>query len=107
MNKIGQGYYYNVYDLGNGRVLKSQTNHLARIGKLLKWRGKTLLAKIRVLFAYPSQTRYDHRTITLSVETSTLNPEMFGNPIWVNGFEYEQDKAWLLEDYFRDHTFAA
>lgn len=104
MHQIGQGYYYNVYDLENGRVFKKRTSHLVRIKKLLKWYGKTLLKIVGILFLYPKHARAAHHSLIRSVKTSKLNLAIFGNPIFKTRFEYEQDKAIPLEDYFKNHT---
>jgi hypothetical protein len=106
MNKIGQGYYYNVYDLGNGRVLKKRTDHRTRLKKLFAWYGKTPLAKMRIFLAYPRDLWDARRELKRSVKTSTLDPEIFGNPVFKKRFEYEQDKTVLLGEYFENHTLA-
>ncbi len=105
MHRIGQGYYYDVYDLENGRVLKKRTGHLTRLKKLLDWRGKTFLGKARIFLMYPWYAYEARRSLSRSIKTSALNPEIFGAPVFSDKFEYEQDKAIPLEAYFENHTF--
>ncbi|MBX4189099.1 hypothetical protein KW785_00705 [Candidatus Parcubacteria bacterium] len=105
MQQIGQGYYYTVYDLLNGRVLKRVTGHRHRLKKLLAWYGKTRSARLRIIAFYPRQILKDRRSLRLSAKTYEINPEIFGNPKFLNQLEYEQDKAITLEDYFESHTF--
>jgi hypothetical protein len=104
MLKIGQGFYYDVYDLGNGRVLKTQTGTMVRLRKLLKWYGKTWIKKIGVIISFPLKLPGAHRSLALSVATSTKHPELFGNPVFKEHFAYEQDKAIVLGDYFAAHS---
>ena len=102
MNKIGQGYYYDVYDLGNGRVLKTGTNHGTRLKKLFDWYGKTRRSQMRIFFTYPRYAWDARRELKRSVETSTLDPEIFGNPVFKNGFDYEQDSNSASWKIFRE-----
>jgi len=107
LQRIGQGYYYNVCDLENGRVLKTQTSHATRIQKLLSWRGKTFSEKIRIPFTYPLYVRDAEQSLIRSIETSQRNQEMFGNPRFGDAFSYEQDRAVPLEVYFRENRLEA
>jgi hypothetical protein len=104
MMKIGQGFYYDVYDLGNGRVLKTQTGTMVRLRKLLKWYGKTWIKKVVVLISFPAKLPGMHRSLALSVATSARHPELFGNPTFKDRFAYEQDKATTLGDFFAAHS---
>ena len=106
MNQIGQGYYYNVYDLGNGRVLKTRTRHRTRLKKLFEWYGKTPLTKMHIFFSYPKYAWDARRELKRSVKASTLDPEIFGNPVFKNRYDYEQDRTVLLGEYFKNHTLA-
>ena len=106
MNKIGQGYYYDVYDLANGRVLKRRTNHRTRLKKLIDWYGKTPCSKIRIFLSYPRYAWNARRELKRSVETSTLVPEIFGYPVFKNRFDYEQDITVPLGKYFENHASA-
>ena len=106
MNKIGQGYYYDVYDLGNGPVLKTRTNHRTRLKTLFDWYGKTRRSKMRIFFTYPRYAWDARRELKRSVRTSTLDPEIFGNPVFRNRFDYEQDVTLPLGKYFESRTLA-
>ena len=106
MRKIGEGYYYHVYDLGNGRVMKKQTSHITRVKKLFVWHAKTWFDKVRIILEYPFLIWQEYRSPILSQKISALDPELFGNPLFVDKSEYEQDKALVLADYFTIHTLA-
>lgn len=104
MQLIGTGYYYDVYSIGDDRVIKKETSHLHRIKKLLNWRGNDIFSQAKIIFAYPKQTLSDARTLQASRKVASLDSEMFGNPEFINNTEYIQDKAVPLEQYFQHHT---
>jgi len=98
MKKIGEGFYYNVYDLGNGRVVKRRTSWISRVRKVIAWRkraGRKLFEAINPL----SDKKRFYQSIQVSKEVlELLNPKLLGNPSFVNFLEYEQDKAIIVKD---------
>lgn len=96
MEKIGEGYYYSVYELSPTRVVKKQTTHDSKLAKLHEWYGHdpVLLAeKISRLEESASNSIALSRRL---VEIPELK-EVLGNPSFINDYEYEQDKATPLE----------
>jgi hypothetical protein len=104
MERLGQGYYYAVYSRGGDRVVKKRTKHAFRMRKLLQWYGKTPLQKVKIILRYPLHARNATQAIESSHKIYPWNPELFGNPRFINRFEYEQDEAIPLERYFQTHN---
>jgi hypothetical protein len=96
MEKIGEGYYYDVFELSPSRVVKKQTSLESRLAKLQAWYGSNpplLAEKISRLEASA------RKSITISREVAEIPElkEILGNPIFINDYEYEQDRATPLE----------
>ncbi len=106
MKKIGEGFYYSVFDLGNGRVAKKLNSHKIMYQKLMRWYGTTRFRKIKRALGYPYYVYQARKSLALSPLVAKINPEIFGNPTFSNRYEYEQDKAIVLEEYFRAHSLA-
>ncbi len=104
MQKIGEGFYYQVYDLGNGRVLKKVNSHSVMLKKLLLWYGVTPWKKVRQVFVYPYTFYCIRQSLKLSARIARYNPDITGNPVFGPRYEYEQDKAEILEEYFEKHS---
>lgn len=96
MKQIGAGYLYDVYDIGKDRVLKRKRG-------LLRIVSTACLSQLRTTFAHNTIAKKctnDVREILTS-----LPPDLFGNPKFLNKYDYEQDKVQLLYEYFDTHTF--
>lgn len=92
MKKIGTGFYYDVYDLGNGRVRKIPRSQIAQFFQLFQWyygRPKTLLKE---LLKTPFTKRKMEEQHQVSQKVISIVPQYFGNTIF-NGYVCEQDKA--------------
>jgi len=92
MKKIGEGYYYSVYELSPTRVVKRETDRRNKLIKLLAWYGYNpvlLLKKISSLEESRSQSMRLSKSLA---EIPALNG-VLGNPVFINDGEYEQDKA--------------
>lgn len=92
MRKIGEGYYYSVYELTPTLVLKKQTDSTSKVLKLIIWywnRPTMLLTKISSLEKSKAQS------IELSKNLSEIPSlkSILGNPVFINSYEYEQDSA--------------
>ncbi len=97
MKKIGEGFYYKVYDLGNGRVLKKETSYLSRMAKLIAWGAITGIETKDMLSRKKLSKKFE-ASLTKSKETLGRIPnELLGNPVFKGGYEYEQDRATILE----------
>lgn len=101
MKRLGRGWQYTVYDLGNGRVLKKYNSTL--------W---AYLIPLRDCFPYirhplwkiPSYVRgckETAQTSLLKVSQGRIEARFMGNPVLKGGLDYEQDKVEPLQDYFR------
>lgn len=102
MNKIGEGYYYSVYDLKNGRVFK---------------RSKS---KIRIFFYILISRRFNpdffreyKNTISnipnikflyTSIHDRLSDESLLGNPLFTETIDYTQDKVTVLKSLFSEVT---
>jgi hypothetical protein len=99
MKKIGEGYYYNVYNLGNGRVLKKLKNKFGMFWFIVTkniWWGTT--------FSEYNQATNNIPNIILMYKElqKRIGDEPFlGNPIFQDGLSYEQDKAVVVEKFLK------
>ncbi len=96
MKKVGEGYYYSVYELTPTRVGKKQTDFKSKVLKLIAWywnRPAVLFAKISSL------EKAKFQLIQLSKDLSEIPTlkNILGNPVFTNNYEYEQDRAQPLE----------
>ncbi len=100
MTKISDGYYYEAYDLGNGKVLKKKKSFMD-IAKAIK--GASNMSFVSNIYKTYSHIRYCEK-VTRLVKNSTLPRQLLANPHFINTTDYEQDKVTLLMDYFASHT---
>lgn len=96
MKKIGKGFYYNVYDLGNGRVRKIPRSQLAQMWQLFIWTFFTPKILIAEFKRAPFLEHKRKEQYELAQRVAAVDPPLFGNPIF-HGWEYEQDKVEDLE----------
>ncbi len=95
MNKLGTGYYYDAYDIGDNRVVKKQ-------------RPFTLMLRSTKMINVPlvlkqNKTARENTTKIKKMMTADLAPAL-GHPNFISAYEYEQDKVTLLMDYFDAHS---
>lgn len=94
MQKIGEGYWYNVYRLENERVLKIQKTILEKIRDSYKKERKNFyrwLKTVRNLICDVNEISTNYRYIKNNVDLSLL-----GMPTFLRGIDYEQDRVWIL-----------
>jgi len=89
MKLLDSGYFYDVFDIGNNRVLKKKRSFF----KIAKNAGGWIKA-----FRHIKQCTQTNRLVIKKVPHSYL-----GNPVFKNKTNYEQDKVVLLMDYFDSH----
>ncbi len=102
MKKIGQGYFYNVFDIGNERVIKKQKKKSQIFFYIFR-------RNILPLRAY---SEYKKALLTIpSIESSykrllvqVKDKELLGNPTFYENIEYEQDRVILTHDLFKKGT---
>lgn len=100
LKKLGRGWQYTVYDLGNGKVYK-------------RWNTRLEAYKIMFVACFPyirnpfwKFSEYYQASINTaknsirSLFAHSIGKEYFGNPkILDNGFDYEQDKLLPIDNY--------
>ncbi|MEO5645858.1 MAG: hypothetical protein ABIO57_00555 [Candidatus Paceibacterota bacterium] len=91
MKKIGEGYFYIVYDLGNGRVIKKRKSDWHFFIHIMQSSGFSLSEYAKAIKnAYAMPLAYKKLFSILD------NHSIIGNPTFLNDIEYEQDKVELL-----------
>jgi hypothetical protein len=91
MTEIGNGYWYRVYDLGNGRVLKVEKSAWEKIVHVYRLESFTLLGWLRaslILLTYHNKIRAAYARLARQVPAAFL-----GNPKFLTGIDYEQGKV--------------
>jgi hypothetical protein len=104
MKKIGRGWQYTTYDLGNGRVLKKYNSKL--IGYLFICK-EIFPFRTDAPWEIPGFYRGCKETALDSIkklQNPALEPWMMGNPRFLNTLDYEQDKLIPIHDYFKLST---
>jgi len=100
MDKLGRGWQYTAYDLGNGRVLKRRNTKLQAYRVMFK-----SLLPFPPIWKFPKFYRAAQSEAVGSlkkVQQTSLPKELFGNPTFsANGIDYEQDKVLPLQDFFK------
>lgn len=102
MKKIGQGWQYTVYDLGNGRVLK----------KFHSW-IRAYFVIFREIFPFNNDSFFEIPSFIKDVKRKAdesfeilkrvnVPQEWLANPKFINKYDFEQDKVTPLHDVFDD-----
>ena len=94
MKKIGEGIQYNVYDIGNDRVLKIETSFLQKIFRFHKIAPKYsiflhLVHNIKTTIGAGKMTSNSIKY--LSKNSFSIDLALVGNPVIKDGNNYEQD----------------
>ena len=102
--KVGEGYYYNVYDLGNGRVVKKQKNKF-RFFLYIFYINKNSL---RGLSEYRSAVKNIDNIQKIYTKLTKVVPDLsiLGNPVFVGGINYTQDYTIQLKDILKNKSSA-
>jgi len=106
MKKIGEGWQYSTYDLGNGRVLKKFHSLLRIYWVMLK---DIFPFQEDSLFEIPGFARASKRKALASFEILKKNnipPAWIGNPKLFDNLNYEQDKVRPLHEVFAESDTA-
>jgi transglutaminase/protease-like cytokinesis protein 3 len=102
MHKISEGYFYEVYDLGNNRVLKKKRPFLKIMGDVRKEYESNFFTGVIKTFQHIRKCT--EATSSVRKKMEKIPHSLLGNPRFINKVEYEQDKAVLLMDYFTTHS---
>jgi hypothetical protein len=107
MKKIGEGWQYSVYNMDNGRVLKKFHSPIKSYWVILK----TIFPfKDDSLITVPRFSKSAKKKALASFEiikNKKVPAWWLGNPKFLNGLDYEQDKARPLHDVFENCGTAA
>ena len=95
MKIIGRGYWYRVYDLGNGRVLKSEKNFLHKAYDTFNFEG------IRPSVYFKLITKNWRIALIYKRLKGQIDLTLIGAPIFLAGIDYEQDKVEILENILK------
>jgi hypothetical protein len=104
MQKIGEGYFYNVFDIGNQRVFKKGKKFID-IAKNVRGNSKNFFVQTFVKASWHFFSCF-HATKKIQKKV-TKYPNLlgvFGNPNFLSCVNYEQDKITPLMDYFASHN---
>lgn len=97
MKKIGEGYYYNVYRVDNGHVLKqikNKVNIFLFIFFSNRFRLKNTLSEYKIVVTALPKLAALYKKIMNRVN----NSELLGNPNFLHNGEYTQDLVSIKKD---------
>ncbi len=98
MKHLNSGWQYNVYDLGNGRVIKRQVPWRDQFKRIRARKDKKSIIKtlkeIRRINNTGKKSIKDFKKILPKIDKS-----LFGNPVFLRGINYTQDKVTIFRDY--------
>lgn len=97
MKKIGKGFYYNVYDIGSGRVRKIPRSQISQFLQLFQWYFLRPKLLVKELLKAPYSKIKTEEQYTISQKVVSTAPQYFGGIVFY-GQEYEQDIAIRLGD---------
>lgn len=104
MKKIGEGWQYNVYDIGNNRVLKRYNSFFKSYLIMLKDAFINMrLPVINFKKLYNEGKTSAVRSLKIILDC-TLDKNIFGNPKIVGTLDYEQDIMIPLSVFFKSST---
>lgn len=94
---------FNVFSLGNGRVLKRPTSRRRKRVVLRREYPSKTAEEIEGLVRYFEKGR-EYSRGNLKRHVLRMAPELLGNPIFLGERGYTQDKALVLGKYLKSHT---
>ncbi len=97
MKRISGGYYYHVYDLGNGKVLKKQKNKFL-IFIFILFADRLNIKKTIKDFRSVLSTASNFRDFYKNFFDICIDKNLLGNPTLLEGINYEQDKVLILKN---------
>ena len=99
--KIGEGWQYSTYDIGNGRVYKKFHSKPRAYWNIIK---TTFPFNKNPIWRIPSYARSSRLQALESfnfLEKSEINRSLFGNFIRKNHLDFEQDKVITIKDHLK------
>lgn len=98
MKKIGRGWQYTTYDLGNDRVLKKYNSKIIGYIHMFKICFPFTTDPIWKLPGYYRGCKETALDSIKKIQNPVLDPWMMGNPKILNSLDYEQDKVIPLHE---------
>ena len=95
MKMLENGFFYNVYDIGDNLVLKRKRSFLDILTNT-KFKNISLVLKQHKVAK--------SQTLLIKKKLSVLPASLLGNPRFINSYNYKQDKVELLYEYFENHS---
>ncbi len=105
MKKIGSGVEAKVFRLNNRRVLKVPLTHKERLKVLKRWYPQMSRVRLNKM-AKSSDSEMDYYQRNLVRHVVKKAPWLLGNPVFLRGHRYTQDKVTVLGEYLLDHSLA-
>lgn len=108
LKKIGQGLQHNVYDAGNGRVIKRPMTSRERVALLKKWSGKKSWTPV-MLRRFTRGVERTHRQTQDTIQAmsklaSRIDVGFLGKPEFIKDAIYSQDRLVVLGEYMQKHS---
>ncbi|MDD4900749.1 MAG: hypothetical protein PHS62_01385 [Patescibacteria group bacterium] len=100
MKKIGEGWQYSIYDLGNGRVFKKFHSPLKSYWVILKSIFPFRDDSFMMIPNFSKSSKQKALTSFEIIKSGRIPGLWIGNPKFLAGLDYEQDKAIPLHDVF-------
>ncbi len=107
MKKLGKGWQYTVYDLGNGRVLKRYNTWIDSY--LVMLHDAFIHHRLPVInfsYYYREGKRVAMESLK-KISVSNIDKSMFGNPTICSNYDYEQDVVEPLAQSFKNGTMSS
>lgn len=101
MKKIGRGWQYTVYDIGNNRVLKKQNTYIQTFWQIFFYRFPFNIK--RAFRGNYKMIRHANESIAF-LRTSIIPSQYLANPKFLSDNSYEQDKVVPINIYFKKHN---
>ena len=97
MQKIGEGYYYNVYEIQTNRVIKKRKNIFRSFYYIVVKSNKFKINGFKEFISLHTN-KNKIKDIYNKIIQNIKDISEIGNPYFINEFEYTQDKVTILKD---------
>jgi hypothetical protein len=100
MKRIGRGWLYAVYDLGNGRVRKIVYSDLVRFFVIFFQLGHFSISD--TISEMKRVKRDAYQAYSYLRKIKVIDSKILGNPVFIDELSYEQDKVSVVGDLLKD-----
>jgi hypothetical protein len=104
---IGEGYYYKVYALESGRVIKKLQPYWFSFRKIFfytRTNGKPFFKAL--IGAHKARLKEMKALQTIKEKINMVPREMFANAMFLQDLDYSQDRVTIINDLMEKNTFA-